>query len=664
MEINSEDYNWTNWISYNKLFHFTVLILLPLAVYYSTTGFGYSGLDDTLIIRDHLRTLKNIHNFRFLFCTDAFLRNPGGVFYRPIQSLSFMFDTIIGRGWVGMYHLSSLLIHIGTVISLYILLNLLHLKKSLSFLFTLIFAVHPMLTSNISWIPARGDLLIGLIGIWIFSTFHLYSTTNKILYLVLHGLLFMVGIFTKETIILFPAVLLFYTWAVLSKKNFIKSSIPFSIIWAVIAITYYLLRHKAIHPLHSSDALFGIHPVFQNLIEVPIILGKIFVPQGLTTLPLYDNMSLSIGIVFLLPIFYITFKSWKEKNWIVLFGMLWFLAFTFPPLTTKVKYADHFFNYLEHRTYLPIIGLIISLSFFIVRNNTIIKPSFSIIGGVILLTLFSFQSYTHSQDYKDIITFYSAAIKSNPNRNAYAYNNRAQGLYDLKDNQEAISDHERAVSIFQTADLFYNKGYTEFKLNDVTSAMQDFTKAIILDSNFSNAFIYRSTIYDGLKQYDSAMKDIEKAEKLSKNKALVYCKKGNIYLHQNNMDSAIWLYTKSIQKDKGLIEPFNKRAQAYFRTKEYDKAIADCKQALAFNIENKDVYSNMGMIYLEMRKYDASTESFSNIIKENGNDKEAYFDRAIVEQKAGKISKACADWKIALQLGLTPAQDSLNKYYK
>ena len=111
MEINSEDYNWTNWISNNKLFHFVVIIILPLIVYYSTTGFGYSGLDDTLIIRDHLRTLKNIHNFRFLFCTDAFLRNPGGVFYRPIQSLSFMFDTIIGRGWVGMYHLS--LIHIS-----------------------------------------------------------------------------------------------------------------------------------------------------------------------------------------------------------------------------------------------------------------------------------------------------------------------------------------------------------------------------------------------------------------------------------------------------------------------------------------------------------------------------------------------------------------------
>jgi len=664
MEINSEDYNWTNWISNNKLFHFVVLIILPLIVYYSTTGFGYSGLDDTLIIRDHLRTLKNIHNFRFLFCTDAFLRNPGGVFYRPIQSLSFMFDTIIGRGWVGMYHLSSLLIHIGTVISLYILLNLLHLKKSLSFLFTLIFAVHPMLTSNISWIPARGDLLIGLIGIWIFSTFHLYSTTNKILYLVLHGLLFMVGIFTKETVILFPAVLLFYTWAVLSRKNFIKSSLPFSIIWAVIAITYYLLRHKAIHPLHSSGALVGIHPLIHNLIEIPIMIGKIFIPQGLTTLPLYDNLSITIGLLISLPFLYFTYKSWKEKKWTVLFGLIWFILFSFLPLITRVRNANYFFNYLEHRSYLPIIGLIIAVSFFIAEYKVKIKPALSIAAGIILISLFSFLTYSHSQDYKDIITFYSAAIKSNPDKNAYAYNNRAMAFYDQKDDQESISDHDMAISIFQSADLYYNKGYTEFKMKDMATAMHDFTKAITLDSGQSDAFIYRSTIYDGLKQYDNAMKDIEIAEKQAPDKALVYCKKGNIYLHQNKFEEAIKLYTKSIQMNKYLIEPFNKRAQAYFMIKEYEKAIADCKQALAFKIENKDVYSNMGMIYLEMGKMEQSIESFSNIIKENSNDKEAYFDRAIVEQKAGKLSSACTDWKTALQLGINPAQDSLNKYCK
>ena len=78
MDINNENNKLINWISNNKLFHYVVIIILPLIVYYSTTGFGYSGLDDTLIIRDHIRTLQNIHNFRFLFCTDAFLRNPGG----------------------------------------------------------------------------------------------------------------------------------------------------------------------------------------------------------------------------------------------------------------------------------------------------------------------------------------------------------------------------------------------------------------------------------------------------------------------------------------------------------------------------------------------------------------------------------------------------------
>ena len=663
-KVNKGESPWINWISNNSLFHFISLIVLPFAVYYSTISFGYSGLDDTLIIKDHINTLRNIHNIKFLFCTDAFLHNPGGMFYRPVQSLSFMIDTIIGRGWIGMYHLSSLLIHIGTVISLYILLNLLSLKRSLSYLFSLLFAVHPLLTSNISWIPARGDLLIGLIGLWIFITYHLYAKTNNVKYIIIHGILFMLGLFTKETIILFPVLLLFYSWVILSSKKNSKSTLLYCSMWSAMSVVYYFMHHKAIHAKETTNEVLGIKPFINNIIEIPIIIGKIFIPQDLTTLPLYNNLALSIGLLFSILMLFIVVKSWKEKNWLIFFGLLWFVLFSFPPLIVKVKYADYFFNYLEHRTYLPIIGFIISISFFIARYSEKIRPIYTLISAVVLLIIFSILTNSHAQNYKDTVSFYSAAINSNPTKNAFAYNNRAQAFFELKDNGESIVDHESAVKIFPNAGLFYNKGYTEMKIKDIPTAMSDFSKAISLDSTLANAFIYRSTIYDGLKQYAEAMKDIEKAEKISKDKALVYCKKGNIFLHQNKIEDAIQLYTKSIQLNKRLIEPFNKRAQAYFLNKEYNKAIEDCKSALAFNIENNDVYNNMGMIYLQMGDYDKSIESFSNILKGNNNDQNAYFARAIVEQKAGNISNACADWKTALQLGIKPAQDSLNKYCK
>ncbi len=663
-KVNKMESPWINWISNNSLFHFITLIILPFAVYYSTIGFGYSGLDDTLIVKDHINTLSKIHNIKLLFCTDAFLHNPGGMFYRPVQSLSFMIDTIIGKGAVEMYHLSSLLIHIGTVISLYILLNLISLKRDISFLFALIFAVHPLLTSNISWIPARGDLLIGLIGIWIFITYHLYAKTDHVKYIIIHGILFALGLFTKETIILFPIILLFYSKVILPSKKNNKKILLYSAIWSVIAVIYYFMHQKAIHTKEATNEVLGINPFIDNIVEIPIIIGKIFVPQDLTTLPLYNNLALTIGILFSLLLLFIIVKSWKEKNWIIYFGLLWFIVFSFPPLIVKVRYADYFFNYLEHRTYLPIIGFFISLSSFVVRYSEKIKPIYTLTSAVLLLIIFSFLSYTHAQDYKDTVSFYSAAIKSNPTKNAFAYNNRAHAFFELKNNGDAIVDHESAVKIFPNAGLYYNKGYTEMKINDIATAIIDFSKAISLDSTLANALIYRSTIYDGLKQYSEAMKDIEKAENISKDKALIYCKKGNIYLHQNKIEHAIQLYTKSIQLNKSLIEPFNKRAQAYFLNKEYNMAIVDCKSALAFNIENNDVYNNMGMIYLQMGDYDKSIESFSNILKDNNNDQNAYFARAIVEQKAGKLSNACADWKTALQLGIKTAQDSLNKYCK
>ena len=329
---------------------------------------------------------------------------------------------------------------------------------------------------------------------------------------------------------------------------------------------------------------------------LPIIAGKIFIPQDLTTLPIYNNISLIIGLFISGLIIWICTKSWKEKNWIVIFGMLWFILFSLPPLAYKLKNADYYFNYLEHRTYLPLIGFIVAMSFFIIKYIEKIKLSLTLIFSIVVLLTFSLLSNLHSLNYNNPITFFSAAIKSNLTTNAYAYSNRGFAFMELKDYKNAIKDQNSAIEILKSGELFYNKGYTELKSGDSTAALNDFSKAILLDSTLTSAYIYRSTILDGLKRYPEAMNEIVKAEKIKPGSAKVYCKKGNIYLHQNQFLEAINCYSKSIKLNASFVESFE--------------------------------------------------------------------NRAIAEQKSGKLSIACSDWNTTLHLGLTSAKDSIFKYCK
>ena len=644
------------------LLHISLLILLPVLVYCKTIGFGFVDFDDVLIIKNNYYLLSDITNIKLAFLSDAFLHNPGKLFYRPVQTISYMFDAMIGKDSPWIYHMSNLLIHILTVISFYYLLNILHIKRFLAFLLALLFSIHPLFASDISWMPARGDLLIGLIGIWLFISFFKHISTGEIKYFIFHAVLYLIIMFTKETCILFPAILLFYYWFILKKRS-IKPLIPYGIVWTFFAGFYLLMRNKVIQE-GVSNQLFGMSPFIKNLPSIPIIIGKFFIPQNLTTLPLFDSVSLIIGILFLVLTIYIIIKSIKKNNGLILTGVIWFLILSVAPMFVRVVDADYFFNYFEHRSYLPLIGLIIALAAFLNNYIDTIKPGMVLSVSLAIILLFSTQSFLHSQDYKDNFSFYGAAIKSNPERNALAYTNRGNAFMDIQDYNDALADQQSAVNILETASIYYSKAYLELQAGDMTNAEKDFTKSIALDSTFSISYINRSVIYDRQQKYPQALEDIEKAEKLTPDSALVYCKKGNIFLHQNIFPEAIKNYTRAISLNPSLVEPYNKRAMAYFNTMQYDKAINECKTILSLKIEDNVAYNNMGLIYLQMKDYTQSINAFTLAIAANSNDKEAYFSKAVAEQKAGKLFNACADWNTSLHLGLTPAQDSLTKYCK
>jgi protein O-mannosyl-transferase len=239
--------------SVNTGLQLLLIILFPIFIYLKVVNYSFID-DDNVIIKNNLTTFSNLHNIGEAFLTDDFFRAPGispYSFYRPFQTLSYMVDASISGANPWLYHFINLMLHVITCIALYFLLRYFNFKKVTAFFGTLFFSVHPLLAGAVSWISARGDLLIGLAGVLLFLTMGYYFKTNKIALFILHCFIFLIAVFTKETIMLFPLVFLLYYLIFLRNKKKDNRIIRFIVTWSLISALYIFIKFHIFWTIHQ-----------------------------------------------------------------------------------------------------------------------------------------------------------------------------------------------------------------------------------------------------------------------------------------------------------------------------------------------------------------------------------------------------------------------------
>ncbi|HPH23117.1 MAG TPA: tetratricopeptide repeat protein, partial [Chitinophagaceae bacterium] len=586
--------------------HLGLLILLPLIIYVQSVKFDYTNFDDNGIILDKIAIVKNIKKIDTVFKTDAFW-NSTGDFYRPIQNLSFMLDAQVSGEKLWMFHITNLIIHILTCVSLYYFLQFLSLKRYTAFLLSLLFAVHPLFASGVGWIPSRGDILIGLFGLNLFLTFGKYFKTGNLTYLFLHAILFVITIFTKETTVLFPFFFLYYYFFILKEKFSFKKLSPFAIIWAASFVLFFILRRKVTVGSGATVDVLGIIPFFKNNQVIPTIIGKFFIPYNLSTFPLYENISTIIGIIFMIVLGYLTIKYSTEKKWAVLMGLLWFLFFAIPPTIYRLENADTFFNYLEHRTYLPMMGIVLIVGFFLDEHidSGIYKKYFAWFY-VPLIVVFSILAFMHCADYKDHKSVSNRAAKLN---NPAGLSFRAGIWIDKGDTTAAMADMNKAIELNpKDANMFFARGRIKAKMNDHIGAEQDFSLAISLNPGLVNAYLARAVEKRFLKKYESAFRDMFTAVKYDSANPKVHTSLGNLFIAVGDYKNAIVGFSKAISLQPTYAEAYNNRAYAKVLSADYKGAIEDGKMALKIMNQKPSyiTYNNIGYAYRELNQLDSA----------------------------------------------------------
>jgi len=125
---------------------------------------GFVWDDTALVLRDPLiRSWRLIpEGFRHFLFLDA----TASDFYRPLQRLTFTADyALFGFGAPWGWHLTSICIHAAAAVALFFLaLKLCDGKTAIAFAAALVWAVHPMQTSAVTYVAGRADPLAALFG--------------------------------------------------------------------------------------------------------------------------------------------------------------------------------------------------------------------------------------------------------------------------------------------------------------------------------------------------------------------------------------------------------------------------------------------------------------------------------------------------------------------
>jgi tetratricopeptide (TPR) repeat protein len=589
--------------------------------------------------------LRDFHNIPLAFRTDAFMAKISP-FYRPLQTVSFMVDAHVAKEFYTAYHLSNVLLLGVIALLLYLFLLRFSIHPRLALLATLLFCTHPLFVSTVAWIPARGDLLVTVFSLASCLLFIEYLDTRRLLVLLIHLLTFFLALLCKETAAVLPIIFIAYYLAFTSIKRFDAKQVLIIVVYAIAGIVWFLMRWQALGDYSRATSIVGLAAIKANLAIIPTSLAKFFIPFNLALIPCFSTITTIVGtgILTIVLVLFITSKERSTKQ--KLFCLAWFALFLVPPMLYKHALID----YLDHRFLLPLIGILLFTLFLIPKKWTdhaaIKKPWFSIAVIVCVGSM----SFVNARSYANQTLFYDDAISQNTS-SVLAYNNRGLIRCDANINAGAIDDFTKALALDSTYEAAYNnRGIIEEMQGNAQAAIGDYNRAIALNPQYAEAYYNRGKAKVNLNDDVGAIADYNKAIALNPNYTEAWNNRGNIKLRLHDYDGAIADYTKIIATNATVAAIFNNRGIAKANKTDTLGALADYTKAIALQPDYAEAYNNRGNIRLHAGNYGGAIDDYTKAIAANAQYTQAYFNKGIALALMGtmKDAEACFTQVIAI----------------
>ena len=189
------------------------------------------------------------------------------------------------------------------------------------------------------------------------------------------------------------------------------------------------------------------------------------------------------------------------------------------------------------------------------------------------------------------------------------------------------------------ADDYNFSAYENLKNREYTKSIEDYDKAIELDSTDAELYNMRGIAKSDFLMYDEALADYEKAIELDSNVAVYYMNRGYALWRLGDPLGALDDINRSYSLDSLEVYIYLSRGILFLETKKYSKAIDDLSVFIK---------------YLEDDNFDRGESRYEVTDDYKGM---VYFFRGNAKYFTNQIEAACEDWKIAISLGYKSTGD-------
>ncbi|MDO8638124.1 MAG: tetratricopeptide repeat protein [Candidatus Daviesbacteria bacterium] len=550
-----------------------ILIIIGFVVYFNGLFNNFVWDDEEQVVNNVL--VHSITNIPSFFSGSTFNTGGsgilGGLYYKPIMSVSYSFIYTIFGPNAFFFHLLQLTLHITNSIFVFLIFNYFFKKfkngELTSFFLALIFLVHPINTEAVIYIASIQDVLFFFFGI--FALWIIITKTNSFKNLFISSFLLLFSLLSKETGFVFIPIILSYLF--LFKKERLLSNI---ISMGGVLVFYSFLRFALAGIYFNKHGLSPITrmPIQDRIFNIPEIiifyLKTFFYPLKLSIAQhwviksinyseFYLPLSLSILFFILLIILAIYLKS-KAKDLfkIYLFFFLWFIF----GLGLHLQIFPLDMTVAERWFYLPEVGLLGIFGIICVHWAKKIRPIFLILIILLILGL-SLRTIIRNTNWKDGLTLYSNDIVL------------TQGSFDLENNLGVelyrVGKFEQAKTHFENSTKIAPFWWTNWNNLGVMVEKEDYKKALsYYQKAIENGSYYLA--YENVAKLLLAQNKITEAKEFSEQSLKVLPNNPNLWLSLayseyklGNKDQALYA-----AKNAFLLSPSQQTYYIYSRLKD------------------------------------------------------------------------------------------------
>jgi tetratricopeptide (TPR) repeat protein len=639
-----------------------LIFILVFIVYAQTLFFSLGKLDETNIILDHLAFLSDFHNLKEALLTNPFF-NKGGDFYRPLQNLSFMVDTHLSgqNGWA--YYLTNILVHGVTCSLLYYLLTLFGKDRRTALLLALIFAVHPLFVQTVAWAPSRGDLFLCMFGLASFIFFIRYTRSGKIRFLIFNVAAFGLALLSKETAVIIPVICILCYFLVEKERKVPAARLVIPLILYLALFVLFMVIRNYVVMIVVQKGQFGIIPFLVHLQTIPEFIFKFFIPLGLGPMPAFSLTYTVAGSILGMGMIALAVRFRKESGNLYIFALAWFLLFIIPALMYINKYGAAACDYMEHRAYLPLTGILIFVFCFLTSYKPFRDNKRFQVSLVVILVVFGIYAHVYARNYKTPQTYYSLAVANNPASAIAWFNQGATKMNVEKDYTGAITDYNTTIRLLPDfPESYINRGFCREQLNDFPGAVSDYGTAARLKPGWYEPHVNLAAVKRKMGQVQEAIREYDTALTLSPGFYQGYNERGSLRMEIKDYRAALEDFNQSLRLNEKYPEAFFNRGLLESAMQDYNAAMEDYNRTILLNKKYVEAWVNRGVLKYQLQDYLSAIADFSEALALDDQSAEAYLNRGMARYMTNNTKGACEDWEIAKKLQIPEAENLLQLY--